>query len=389
MRDPHPSRQAAPTTASHIAGRAAVQAPGAIDRLIGMFSSPAVVEEPPQGHDEQLLADIGQFLSSHRLGVTPATLRAAHDFVVGSDLTLVRKVREREDAGQRITQPWIEGLTAQGRRTNERQQNEELLHDLEQQAVALEHAAKSASTATSDYGDTLEQGGNRIGEGKGSDLDSLVDLVQGMVRHTRTLHGKLIETEERAGTMRRDLDKARRQAAQDHLTGLPNRRAFATRLELAIRENDGPADDGDTAHAKHNAPPICVGFCDIDHFKQFNDTYGHDTGDRVLREVAQHLSRTTGADCYVARHGGEEFALLFEGLALDDAHRHLDQSRASMGERRLKDRRTGKELGMITFSAGLTQREPGVPASDVLRLADEALYAAKQQGRNRIVARQP
>jgi len=137
--------------------------------------------------------------------------------------------------------------------------------------------------------------------------------------------------------------------------------------------------------AKRTGKPLAVAFCDIDHFKAINDGHGHATGDRVLCFVADLLMRASGNRCHVARHGGEEFVMLFPGMAPEQALVIVDAARASLGERRLVNRDNGVSLPPVTFSAGIADvmlfAEPG----EALSAADAALYAAKQGGRDRVM----
>jgi diguanylate cyclase (GGDEF)-like protein len=167
-----------------------------------------------------------------------------------------------------------------------------------------------------------------------------------------------------------------RMAYRDELTGLPGRRALMERLTRPGRR-------------------YSVAMVDVDHFKSFNDTYGHEAGDQVLRYVATRLARGARG-VRVFRYGGEEFTLLFPGTALEQARPLADQLRATIadtpftlrGSRRDPARRGsggGQEVG-VTVSLGIAQRRRGERAADVLERADAALYRAKEQGRNRVVA---
>ncbi len=157
------------------------------------------------------------------------------------------------------------------------------------------------------------------------------------------------------------------------MTGLPNRRAFETVLEREYRD------------ARASFDPLTVAFCDIDHFKRINDTHGHDAGDRVIRLIAEMLATISDDNCHVARHGGEEFVMLFRGVSLSEAHKKLDGLREQMAERRLRNRETDEPLGQITFSAGIADVFDFPDPRAALKAADEALYAAKQGGRNQVI----
>jgi diguanylate cyclase len=128
-----------------------------------------------------------------------------------------------------------------------------------------------------------------------------------------------------------------------------------------------------------------VGFCDIDHFKAINDTHGHATGDRVIRFVADALRKVTGPKIHVARHGGEEFALIFPNIGAEQAARMLDRTREALVERHLLARDTQAEIGCVSFSGGVAELRSGENISALLMRADHALYRAKESGRNKVI----
>ena len=203
-------------------------------------------------------------------------------------------------------------------------------------------------------------------------ISSLADLAKAMLERTRTLEADMRRSEDEARSLRRSLEKAKRDAEVDHLTGLPNRRAFEAVLEREFRE------------ARASFDPLTVAFCDIDHFKRINDTHGHDAGDRVIRLIAEMLATISNDSCHVARHGGEEFVMLFRAITMSEAHRKLDDLREQMADRRLVNRKTDEPLGQITFSAGIADVFDFPDPRAALKAADEALYAAKEGGRNQV-----
>src|SRR5438094_150656 len=150
----------------------------------------------------------------------------------------------------------------------------------------------------------------------------------------------------------------------DELTGLPNRRAWTVELPRAIE------------HARRHGVSLSVAMLDLDHFKQFNDSYGHPAGDRLLKAAgAAWQERLRGVD-YLARYGGEEFIVL-----LPDA----DSTRAGEVVDRLRD---VTPLGQ-TFSAGVATWDGRETSDELVARADTGLYQAKQSGRNRTLAADP
>lgn len=204
-------------------------------------------------------------------------------------------------------------------------------------------------------------------------------VTAALVGVTRTAIARARGAEERLRSMgaqfellQRDLAEARDTAGRDQLTGLPNRRALETALARAV----------DAARVADHA--LSVAFCDIDHFKTLNDTHGHALGDRVLRLVGDCLSEGAGADAFVGRQGGEEFVMLFEGVQLDDAAARVDLIRAELAQRDFKSRTNETPVGRITFSAGVASLRAEEGGEGLLQRADEALYRAKDKGRNRV-----
>ena len=158
-----------------------------------------------------------------------------------------------------------------------------------------------------------------------------------------------------------------------NLTGLPNRRAFEAVFDREYRAAQTEIDN------------LCVAFCDIDHFKRVNDVHGHETGDRIIQAVAEALDRLSNATCHVARHGGEEFVLLFRGVSVQQATEKLDAVRETFAGRRFVNRKTDDPIGQVTFSGGVADVFAYPIPRDALRAADEALYLAKERGRNVVV----
>jgi diguanylate cyclase len=204
-------------------------------------------------------------------------------------------------------------------------------------------------------------------------IHALQELTQDMVIRTARAEAELSARSKAMGKLKTRLAQSQKQAVTDALTGLPNRRGFDAELSNAVEK----------AHA--NAQPLSVGFCDIDHFKRVNDEHGHATGDRVIRHVATCLSSDAGTRCHVARHGGEEFALLFIGLTASQAYQQLDSARLRLNAKNLIARDSGKPLGELSFSGGIATLHNGESASKLLARADHALYEAKNAGRNRIL----
>ena len=162
-------------------------------------------------------------------------------------------------------------------------------------------------------------------------------------------------------------DALSRQAATDPVTGLANHRAFYDRLRAEVRR------------ARMQGRSLSVALFDLDHFKQINDVHGHQTGDRILAEVATRLAEQVRGEGLVARVGGEEFAWLMPDTGDSAACAAAERARQAIGSRPFDT------VGELTISAGVCTRAPGQMAEELIRRADRALYLAKERGRNATV----
>lgn len=323
----------------------------------------------------RLLGKIADFLIDHDLEVLPCTLAVAYDCVTGASPRLAQLILERAEKGLPITLQWLEDLRREQGEGKGAEALATLMDRLEDSLEDFGKTTTNARSATSAYNSALKQHVDDLEQVSkaGVVISELASLTRAMMERTRTIENELNRSEKRALALQSSLEEARRVADQDHLTGLPNRRAFEQLLEREARE------------AKKAGDPLSVAFCDIDHFKRINDSHGHPAGDRVLKVVAETLNRISDTRCHVARHGGEEFAVLFRGMTIEQAFKRLESAREEVADRRLVNRATDMPFGRVTFSGGIADVFGYKTRSQALKAADEALYAAKQSGRNRIV----
>ena len=159
-----------------------------------------------------------------------------------------------------------------------------------------------------------------------------------------------------------------KQANFDTLTGLPNRRMFRDRLELAIKK------------AKRSGLSVVLMFIDLDHFKEINDVFGHEVGDLLLREASERLLTCVRATDIVARLGGDEFTIILDEI---DAQDSIDHVAKTVLEKMAAPFELDDNTGYISASIGITYYpKDAADAEELIRNADQAMYAAKNQGRN-------
>jgi diguanylate cyclase len=189
----------------------------------------------------------------------------------------------------------------------------------------------------------------------------------------KSLEGELQASSQQVTELRTKLADVRKESMTDPLTGISNRKAFDEALLTAI------------AAATREEEKVTLLLCDIDHFKLFNDTWGHQTGDQVLRLVAACLGENTKGRDKEARYGGEEFAVLLRGTSLEAATRVANEIRSTVETKKLVKKSTGDVLGAITISIGVAQLAPGETGESLIRRADACLYSAKNNGRNLVI----
>ncbi len=214
-----------------------------------------------------------------------------------------------------------------------------------------------------------------------ADREQLRMIVETLVRATKeveeansSLQKRLTDSRQEISTLQENLEVVRTESLTDPLTTLSNRKYFENSIVKMIEE------------CNNKDMPLSVILTDIDHFKKFNDTFGHLTGDQVLRLVAMAMKNNVKGQDVAARYGGEEFVVLLPKTALTAAVTVADHIRRAVMGKELMRRSTGETLGRVTISLGVATWHKGDTVASLLERADNCLYAAKHAGRNCVVA---
>lgn len=246
------------------------------------------------------------------------------------------------------------------------------------QHVLLDMAdsAAQAGDQTARFGSSL----SRLSEALSIAPEGHADAVAAALADTRqmqaamdALRDQVLSSQREISVLREEVRRSRDAALADSLTGLANRRAFDERLAACLAETQ----------AGVLAPPSLV-MGDIDHFKRINDCYGHGFGDQVLKAVGALLKGQTPAGALAARIGGEEFALLLPATAAPQAHALAETIRQRVGAARIRRQQSDETLARVTLSLGVTRHHPGESSQAFVERADQALYASKHAGRDRV-----
>jgi diguanylate cyclase len=204
-------------------------------------------------------------------------------------------------------------------------------------------------------------------------IESMVGELSKSVSRAAQLEKNFVEANQELKTIRASLDEAEKRAKTDGLTGLPNRLA----LEDFFRNAQVAADE--------NRRPLSILLIDVDHFKRFNEQYGHGVGDEVLRLIANLLRERVRDQHLPVRYGGEELMAVLPDSDLMACAALGESIRRSISECKITRRSTGEALLGITVSIGVVQWRPGESMADLIERCDRALYKAKAAGRNRVV----
>ncbi|OKO77513.1 diguanylate cyclase [Bradyrhizobium sp. NAS80.1] len=204
-------------------------------------------------------------------------------------------------------------------------------------------------------------------------VETLLRSTSEMRETNKALEDRLTLAKNEISNLQQSLEAIRAESLTDPLTGLGNRKYFDRMIGMAVQS------------AFASGEPLSLLLFDIDHFKSFNDSYGHLTGDQVLRLVGLSLKQTIKGQDITARYGGEEFAVVLPNTALRQALTVADHIRRAVMAKELKKKSTGEILGRVTISVGVSMLRQGDDTDALIERADACLYAAKRNGRNRVI----
>ena len=246
--------------------------------------------------------------------------------------------------------------------------------EIDQVMAMIDAAVGSANSYTESLaGATQQLDLSKDREGLRAIVESLVQTTKSMEHSNQQLEERLLASKREINELQENLEAVRTESLTDPLTQLANRKFFDTTLEKSIE------------HAFASKEPLSLLLTDIDHFKAFNDNFGHLTGDQVLRLVGMSVKHNVKGKDTAARYGGEEFAIILPSTVLRAAITVAEHIRRAVMAKELMKRSTGEHLGRITISVGVATLNPGDNAQSIIERADACLYAAKRNGRNRVI----
>jgi len=326
-----------------------------------------------------LLAEMQQY----GIAPAPSAYELWFSFRSGSNPQLSQRMGQLLEANEALTPATVDRLYDEYIRGGSEADLDALGGDsseIENAAQTLVQQVIDGRAAVQDYGNTLDHWARHIGDdptiaGLISVISTLATETARAAERNRILEQQLAASGERIRKLRQSVIDQKHAASTDALTGVCNRRAFQSKLNRALMQLRSEQDG-----------VFSLLLFDIDHFKQFNDTYGHKVGDLVLRLVARLLASNVKGRDLVARYGGEEFAIMLAGADLRAAEIVGRQISRALAEKTLVNAGSRQRFGRITVSVGVAQAKPGETGAVLVDRADQALYEAKRTGRNKLCA---
>lgn len=309
----------------------------------------------------------------------PVNYMVAYEYSLGKNQDLIREMDHRLERGQR----WDDGLMAAlFERLIESQRDDQyagMSEELTKMIANIIGKVRETNASVGDYQKVLAQQHRGLnGAVTKEDLTAIVKDLMSATRQVATSSGALQEqlssTQSEVETLRQQLAEVKREAEFDALTGSLNRKALERTLDRLMAE------------ANAGGKTFCLLVADVDHFKHFNDSYGHLLGDEVLRRVVQSMHQQVRGGDYVARYGGEEFMVMLPETPLIGGLKVAESIRHAVEQIVLIRRSTHEKLSKVTISLGVGEYRQGEEKLELVERVDAALYKAKHGGRNRVEA---
>jgi len=316
-----------------------------------------------------------------RIAANPRNFELWYTYATGQNEALNKRINEALGGENRITehdlgQIYYQFLSTAHLTEQADEVGQKIMGEIDRVMSTIDSAIGNANS----YGESLA-GAAELSSDHHADRDQLRAMIETLVGATReaqkanrVLQTNLVDSRKEIHELQQSLEQARAESLIDPLTTLSNRKFFQNAILRMMSD------------AEKKGTPFSVLLTDIDHFKLFNDTYGHLTGDQVLRLVALALKNNLKGQDVASRYGGEEFAVLLPRTGLAAAEIVANHIRTSVMSKELLRRSTGESLGRVTISLGVATWREGDTVPLLLSRADNCLYAAKNAGRNCVVS---
>jgi diguanylate cyclase len=313
-------------------------------------------------------------MSKNGIPITPKNYTTWYYYVSGKNKELQEAIDTIIDEGNPFSEKTNEMLYQRFFVSKYEISLNEIRENLQETLLVIVGELAEVSGQTKKYESTALKSVDKLSENMSvRDIKAVLNEVIVATREVRTsgeiTQQRLKETTETMKVLQEDFKQAKTELLIDFLTGVLNRKGFDETLARTVRET---------------SDFLCLLIIDIDHFKKFNDVHGHIVGDEVLRFVAKNIQKLIRGNDYVARFGGEEFTVILPKTPLLGAMTVAENIRVSFAKLKLERKGKSEQLGTITVSIGVAQYRSGESTETLVKRADQALYFAKNAGRNRV-----
>jgi len=316
-------------------------------------------------------------MSKHKVLVTPRNYAVWYKYVSGSNDELRKTIdamfEKREEFSEEKNETLYQRFCA------EKDENElrKLGKDLQGVLLTILNGVKGLSGQTEKYESFVSESiGNLSEDASVHQIRNVVSEIivetKGIGTFGKAIQQNLKETKKELEMVREKFEQAKNESLVDFLTGVANRKALDEILDKCAGEATSDKND------------LCLLMIDIDHFKIFNDEFGHIVGDEVLKFVTSKIKEVVRGRDILARFGGEEFVVILPQTPLKGAVIVAENIRSFFARAKLESVATSEKLGVITVSVGAACYRPGEPLETFINRSDQALYFAKNTGRNRV-----
>lgn len=316
-------------------------------------------------------------MSKYSVPITPRNFTVWYEYISGDNNELRKTIDAMLAKEEKFTEERNETLYRQFFEEKDEKQLAKLRQDLQKFLETILREISGMSGQTERYEGVVAKSVDKL-SGNVS-IPTIRKVVNEIIVETKKIGNfgkaikeKLLETTEELETLQQEFERAKVEASVDFLTSVANRKAFDEALVTFAGDADSDGSD------------LCLLLIDIDHFKNFNDNFGHIVGDEVLKFVTKRIKEMVKGRDFLARFGGEEFVVILPQTSLPGAKTVAENIRCFFAQAKLKSTVSSKKLGGITVSIGAACYRPGEPLEDFINRSDKALYFAKNTGRNRV-----
>jgi len=318
------------------------------------------------------------FLAQHNLSATPVNYTVWYEYASGKNPKLRQTIDQMLEKRLPLNNNHVETLYQKFISDGDRVVISRLLTKLNLMLREISTYVLETEGDLSTHGQALDSLADQMKDIQDDDdlkkiIDQMLDTTKAIIQSGSRLQTRMKVSSEDLKQLHKEFETSQKEARTDSLTGLINRRGLEKRLEI------------ERIRARQNNSPFSVVMLDIDHFKAVNDTFGHLVGDSLLKGFADILSNLVRRNDLAARYGGEEFLVLLPETNVEGAYAVSEKTRTILLKKEWAIKDSRKRIGQIKASMGIAQYKLGETGNEVITRADEAMYHAKNTGRDRIV----